>query len=218
LVRGGCDAAVAPRRAAARSPRALPARAAAAGINFGLEWAFMSGWGKVPDHSAWPGIPAMRFEAPLNSCLLLDALLTTFAIGSLCCAAATDGTQKEVRDKKCDVLDDAAIAGGWWRWTPVPIVTLGTRSLAMGFYFCALAGVPTFLVLWAAVGSGRMNGYAYTYFKGFWGAAVAAAVYTLVYPAAIAKRNFPELEFEELMAATQAAAGAPPLIANPALV
>jgi len=187
------------------------------GINFGLEWAFMSQWGKVRDTAAWPRIPALRFEAPLNSCLALDLLLTPFMIGWLCTLAATDGTQKEVREKKCQVLDTAAIRGGWWRFTPVPIDGLGTRAFMTGLFAAAVLGLPTFLISWAVVGRGAANGLAYTWFKGFWAAAVSACVYALVFPAAIAKHNFPELEFQALMALS-ANGDAPPLIANPALV
>jgi hypothetical protein len=189
------------------------------GINFGYEWAAMGQWGKVTDRSAWPRISAFRMEAPLNSCLALDLLLTTFFIGALCTAAATDGTQKEVREKKCDVLEPSAISGGWWRYTPVGIRDLRLRSVATGIYITVLVGVPTFLIAWAAVGSGSMNGYAYVWFKGVWATLVSGVVYCFVFPAAISKNNFPELEFEALMALASGVNGdAPPLIANPALI
>jgi len=188
------------------------------GVNFGLEWAFMSQWGKQPNTALWPRIPALRFEAPLNSCLALDLLLTPFMIGWLCTLFATDGTQKEVREKKCDVLDPAAIEGGWWALTPVPIKGLQPRALATGLWAAALFGVPTFLIAWAAVGAGAMDGYAYTCFKGCWAPVVSAAVYALVFPAAISKSCFPELEFQALMETMALNADAPPLVANPALV
>ena len=185
------------------------------GINYGLEWAFMSQWGAVKNTADFPRIPALRFEAPLNSCLALDFGLTTFFIGFLCSLAATDGTQKEVRKGACAMLEPSAIEGGWWRWTPVPIQNLYLRSLLLGVYTLLLVGLPTFLISWAAVGAGSMNGYSYTCFKGVWGMLVSALVYTFVFPAAISKRNFPELEYESLNSMSQADGEAPPLVANP---
>jgi hypothetical protein len=67
-----------------------------------------------------------------------------------------------------------------------------------------------------AVQGGKMPGLAYTIFKGVWATFVSGAVYALLYPAAIDKRNFPELEYEELMQ-LQAAAwkdDPPPMVAN----
>ena len=189
-------------------------------INFGYEWAAMSQWGKVPDRSAWPRISAFGMDAPLKSCLVLDLLLSTFFIGGLCTLAATDGTQKEVREKKCDVLEHSAITGGWWAYTPVPIIGLGLRSLATGIYMTVLVGLPTFLIAWAAVGNhGSMNGYAYVWFKAVWATIISGVVYSMVFPAAISKRNFPELEFEALMALSAGVNDVgPPLIANVALI
>jgi hypothetical protein len=182
------------------------------GINFGLEWAFMSQWGAVKDTAGWPGIPALRLEAPLNSCLALDFALTPFFIGFLCTLAATDGTQKEVLKGACAMLEPAALSRGWWKWTPVPIRSLLLRALATGLFAVAFLGAPTFLIAWAAIGTGRMNGYSYTCFKGAWGMLVSGCVYAFVFPAAICKHNFPELEFEELAGL---AGDAPPLVANP---
>ena len=112
------------------------------------------------------------------------------------------------------MLEPAAIQGGLWRWTPVPIRSLSARALATGFYAVVLFALPTFLLAWASVGGGRMNGYSYTCFKGVWGMIVSALVYALVFPAAICKHDFPDLEFEEL-SALAGASDAPPLVANP---
>lgn len=188
------------------------------GVNFGLEYATLSNWGKNPNRAAWQGMAAWRMNAN-NSCLSMDMLITTFAIGFMCTLLATGGTQKEVREKKCDVLNPAATEGGWWVYTPVNIRNLCCRSLATGLYITALIGLPSFLIAWACVGGGAMEGYTYTVFKGIWAMAISVVVYALVFPAAINKRNFPELEFEELMSLAAAQAkedGGPPMIANPA--
>lgn len=170
------------------------------GVNFGIEWATMSEWGKKRDPAAWPGIAAVRMDTAVNSCLILDMLLTTFSCGFLCTLLATGGTEKEVREKKCLMLEPTAIAGGWWRWTPTPIENLCFRSLVMGVYVTGIIGIPSFLFAWAGIGNGYMNGYSYVVFKGIWGTFVSAVVYTLAFPAAINKNSFPDLEFEELLA------------------
>lgn len=191
------------------------------GINFGLEWATMSKWGGNPDRSSWPALAMWRMNPVINSCLGMDMLITTFAQGFFCMLLATGGTQKEVRDKKCDVLSPHAIQGGWWRFTPVPIRNLCLRSFAAGLELTLVAGIPTMFLVWAGVGNGTMPGLSYTIFKGVWATATSALVYAWVFPAAIDKRNFPELEFEELMnmaAAEADRAEGPPLVANPAAI
>jgi hypothetical protein len=191
------------------------------GVNFGLEWATMSNWGGRSNTAAWPSIPVWKWSPDLNSCIGLDINLTAFMVGAMCMLLATGGTQKEVREKKCDVLEPAATSSGFWLWTPVRYHrSLGVRSCATGAYFLALVGLPTTLLLWAIVGNGEMNGYTYTVFKGVWAMAMSMSVYALVFVSAIDKRNFPELEFERLMELQAAAAekDSAPLVGQPALV
>jgi hypothetical protein len=169
------------------------------GINFGLEYATLSKWGDRSNTAAWPSLEMWVLNSDVNSCLGMDVLLTSFLVAFMCTLLATGGTQKEVREKKCDTLDPSATSAGFWRYTPVRFRGLCARSCAMGFFFLTLAGLPTVLLLWAAIGAGAWSGYAYTVFKGCWASAMSAFVYALLFPAAIDKRNFPELEFEELM-------------------
>lgn len=190
------------------------------GINFGWQYATFSNWGARPNTGAWPGLTVWRWSFDVNSCLALDLPLTSFMVGLMCMLLATGGTQKEVREKKCETLEPAAIDAGVWRYTPIRFRGLGTRSCATGFYFAALAGLPTVVLLWAILGPREFAGYSYTVFKGVWASAVSAGVYVFVFPSAIDKRNFPELEFERLMELQAAAAEkeAPPLVGQPALV
>ena len=178
---------------------------------------------KWPTINAWG--PFDSGQHGVNSCLALDMLLSTFLIGYMCMLLATDGTKKEVRKKKCATLAPELIQGGWWRYTPVPIKNLCLRSCATGAYVTLLIGIPSFLIVWASIGSGNMPGLPYTIFKSIWCTAVSGVVYAIVFPAAINKANFPELEFEELMGL--AATGehkdggdmSPiPLVAQPALI
>jgi hypothetical protein len=186
------------------------------GLNFGIQWATFSKWGDRKNPAAWPGLQMWVLNTDVNSCLGMDMSITSFLIAFMCTLLATGGTMKEVRERKCDVLDPAATAGSPWRYTPVRFRGLCARSCAMGFFFLALVGFPSILVVWAAVGSGSMPGIAYTAFKGVWAFFVAAGVYALLFPAAIDKRNFPELEFEEMMQLQSDAwkDDPPPMVAN----
>jgi hypothetical protein len=187
------------------------------GVNFGFEWASMSEWGARKNTAAWPALTMWTLDADINSCIGMDLLITAFMIGFMCMLLATGGTQKEVREKKCEVLDPTATAKGFWSYTPVRHRNLCFRSLMSGIYLTVFFGVPTVLIVWAAVGSGTMPGLDYTVFKGLWAAPVACAIYCCVFLAAIDKRNFPEIEFEALMeqaAAKRDDGSAPPLVAQ----
>ncbi len=186
------------------------------GLNFGIQWATFSRWGDRKNPAAWPSLQMWVMNTDVNSCLGLDMSLTVFLIAFMCTLVATGGTQKEVREKKCEVLDPLATSGGLWRYTPVRYRGLCARSWAMGVFFFVLVGIPSLLVVWMAIQNGTMSGLSYTIFKGIWAFFVAAGVYALIFPAAIDKRNFPELEFEELMQAQTDAwkDDPPPMVAN----
>jgi hypothetical protein len=187
------------------------------GINFGWEWASLSGWGNKQDKAAWPGIPVWGLNNAAGSCLALDMPLTTFLIGFMCSLLGTGGTQKEVRERKCKMLASHVCEGGWWRYTPVKVRNLCNRSLCVGLFVTALIGAPSFLLAWAVVGGGLFAGYEYTIFKALWATFVSAVVYTLVYPAAIDRFYFSDLLFEDLhKKATRL--NVPPLVAQPALI
>jgi hypothetical protein len=147
-------------------------------------------------------------------------LLTTFLIGLLCSLAGTPGTQQEVKDKKCEALDPQVFeAESMWQYTPVPIRPILLRSLALGIYTTCLLGLPSFLLAWSSIGSGAMAAMTYIIFKSVWATFVSAFVYTFVFPAAIDKRNFPELEFEEFsLNAAGSDAELPPQVGNPSFV
>ena len=127
-------------------------------------------------------------------------LLSTFLMGFLTCLLGTGGTQKEVREKKCDTLPPELLSRGLWRFTPVPLRSLCLRAFAIGAYITAVIGVPSFLIMWCVVQGGSLAGLSWVIFKTIWATLVAGCVYVLVFPSAISKANFPELEFEELQA------------------
>ena len=64
-----------------------------------------------------------------------------------------------------------------------------------------------------------MPGQAYVIFKSLWATFVSAFVYALVFPPAIDKRNFPELEFQEFQSAINGEEEeAPPMVGNPSFI
>jgi len=138
----------------------------------------------------------------------------------MCSLLATKGTQDEVRKRACETLDPLVFDVEWfWRFTPVKIRSLGYRSLALGLYLTALIGFPSFLFVWMCLGGATMSGYTYVFVKSFWAMCVSGIVYAFVFPSAIDKRNFPELEFEEFaLNSTASESEAPPMIGKPALI
>ena len=150
----------------------------------------------------------MRLDTAIGNCLALDMLVTAFAMGFFCTLLATGGAQREVRDKKCQVLAPQAYLQGYWLYTPAVIRDLFARSFAMGLFLVALAGAPSFLLVWASIGRGLFSGYAYTVFKGVWCMLISAPLYAVIFPAAIDRRCFPELEFEELLQRVEGRAAA----------
>lgn len=188
------------------------------GINFGIAWATFSNWGKRGhDYNTWPSVYVWKWNYDVNSCIAFDLLLTAFFISFFCTLLGSGGAMKDVKDKKCDVIEPELLASRWWRLTPVRFRNLCLRSLAQGAFWIVLAWIPSMIILSIAVRGEAVPGLAYVSFKGVWAFVVAIPVYTIVYFAALDKRNFPELEFESLMRLTGAkdgAADAPPLVGN----
>lgn len=196
-------------------------------INFGFGWGSYNGWGKRTDTSTWAQSAVWAWNYELNSNLAMDLSLTSFFIGCFCMLLGTNGALKEVHEKKCDYLAVNAIpkTHPLARFTPLKIQNLCLRSLAVGFYFWILTGVPTILVLWMAIGSGTMPGLSYVILKGIFAAIVCQPVFVLVFLSAIDARNFPELEFDALMKMAGGSAGkdaadgeTPPLVGNVGLI
>lgn len=104
-------------------------------------------------------------------------------------------------------------------YTPVHIRNLWLRSLAQAVYWWVLIWFVMVLIFSLALRGNSMAGLDYVIFKGIWAAVIAVPIYTVVYLAALDSRNYPELEFENLMkhggmAIGSGAGEAPPLVAN----
>jgi hypothetical protein len=185
------------------------------GINFGLAWASYSNWGKRGhDYDTWPSISVWKWNYDVNSCMALDLFMTAFLMGFFCTLLATGGAQKDVKDKKCEAIEPGVLERGLWRWTPVRFRNICIRSLAQGLFWVILAYVPTIIILSIAVRGGAIGGLGFVCFKGIWAFFLAAPMYTVVYFAALDRRNFPEMEFDSLMRLTgnKDAADMPPLV------
>jgi hypothetical protein len=186
------------------------------GINFGIAWATYSNWGKRKhDYNTWPSVGVWTWNYDVNSCIALDLFLTAFLMSFFCTLLATGGAQKDVKDKKCDVVEPALLQSGWWRWTPVRFRGLCFRSLMQGLFWVLVGWLPSIIVLSIAIRGETIPGLAWVIIKGLWAFFFALPIYSIVYFAALDKRNFPELEFEALMRLTGPpgiAADAPPLV------
>jgi hypothetical protein len=142
-----------------------------------------------------------------NSCIALDLFLTVFLMAFFCTLLGSGGVQKDVKEKKCEAMETAVIQRGWWRFTPVRFRNLCVRSFMQGLFFCVLVYPVIILILTIALRGGTMSGLGYVIFKGIFAFFLAWPVFTIVYFAAIDRRNYPELEFESLMRLTGAKEG-----------
>lgn len=171
-------------------------------INGGIQWATFSKWGGRPAKESWPDIYVWKIDDQddVGTSMGRDLYLTAFAVGFFCSLFATGGTQKEVREKKCKTLVTDALTEGWWRFTPISIRNVCLRSLCIGAVMVATLATLFIMFLWAIVGGGAVSGFTYCLVKAFYaGFLITPAVYTFVYPAAINKANFADMEFEKLM-------------------
>ena len=197
-------------------PQTLLTMAINFGINFGLAWATYSNWGKRGhDYGTWPTIAVWTWSYEVGSCIAFDLVLTSTLMGFFCTLLATGGAQKDVKDKKVDVIDPALLDSGWWRWTPARVRGLCLRSLAQGLYWTALGYLPTIAILSIAIRGGTMPGLAYVIFKGIWAFFLAGPMFSVVYFSALDKRHFPDLEFEPFVRLATDKGGsddAPPLV------
>ena len=178
--------------------------------NLGLPYGTYSNWGARTEPAQFPALGMWTWNYEVGSCLGLDILLTHFLLAMLCTWASTGGAQKDVREKKCRMLEPAALAARPWVFTPVNVRSLFWRGVAMGFYVELLLGVPLMFLVWACVGAGTWPGYSYVIVKGIYaGVFLALGVYTLVFLAAIDKRNFTELQADYVAAPVE-----PPAVAG----
>lgn len=178
-------------------------------INGVIAWATMSNWGQREETLQYPSIPVWRWSYELNSCGCLDVLLTTFFIAYFSVLLGTAGVRKDVREKKCEMVETAALRVGMWRYTPVAVMNSCVRAFLLGVEISAFIGMPTLLFIWAAIGDGEAPGLNWCIFKGVWASFVALPVFSVVFLSAIDKRHFrAELEFEQLVNAGAAYEGA----------
>ena len=168
-------------------------------VNIGIPYATYSNWGARDHAEQFPAIGMWRWNFEVQSCIGLDIFLTHFLLGMMCTWAGSGGAQKDVRERKCPTLEPAALARRPWVYTPVNIRSMFWRGIAMGLYFCLLAGVPILFLTWLVVRGDMWPGYSYVWVKGIYaGVFLATAVYVLVFLSAIDRRNFPELEYNML--------------------
>lgn len=184
-------------------------------VNLGIPWGTFSNWGARTEPVQFPAVAMWAWNYEVSSCIGMDLLLTHFLLGCLCTWTSTGAAQKDVRDRKCPMLEPSALSGRPWCYTPAIVRSVFLRGIAMGVYVSVLMGVPVLLVTWMAVGSGTWPGYSYVITKGIYaGVFIAVPVYVVVFLAAIDRRSFPEAEYLSLAPGGDAARGTPPVVAD----
>ena len=123
-------------------------------------------FGSRTERVQYPKIYVWQWSIDAGSNIALDFFLTHMLMATLMTWAGTGAARKDIHERKLDVLDASLLQRGIWRYTPVLIANTFLRGLAMGFYWTFLAGVPVFLLTWAAIGNGTMDGWPYILFKG----------------------------------------------------
>lgn len=171
------------------------------GINFGLGWGTYSNWGgRHHDYDTWPVAYAVKSNPDTNSSILSDMAITAVLLPFFCTLFGTGGAVKDVKDRKVQTIDPDLLKRGFWRFTTVRVRNLFLRSLLTAMYIFVLVGIPSFLIVWAAVGNGHMTGLNFVIFKGLWTFFMAVPVFPIVYFAALDARGFPEFDFSALVA------------------
>lgn len=179
------------------------------GINFGFEWASLSQWGKIAPED-FSSLYITKWNYTVNSCILMDLLLTMFIIASATTLFGTNGIVQDIKKGTMLPLDTAVTDTWLWKLTPVRVMHLGFRSLYMGLWWTILIGLPTLGVLSAILGGGPMDGVSYTWFKAVWAMCVAAPVFVFMFVGCADSRLHQGLAFSQLM--DGGAAEAPPLV------
>lgn len=178
-------------------------------VNFGFEWASLSQWGKIKAED-FSDLYMIKWNYTVNSCILMDMLLTAFLISSLTTLFGTNGIVQDIKKDKMLPLDTAVTDTWLWKLTPVRVMHLGVRSLLMGVWWTVIVGLPTLGILAAVLQGGGMDGVGYAWFKGVWATVVAAPVFVFMFVGCSDSRLHRGLAFQHML--DGAALDAPPMV------
>lgn len=184
------------------------------GINFGIEYAVLTNWGKRHDrdtpcdpdasHSVndnrWDCVRlgVWEWNSYANSCIAMDWIITCLFLSFFTSSLGTGGAVKEVKQGKCETVDDAALNVGLLKYTPVRVDGLCKRSLLMSALTIGTFGVGIVAILSIALPNGHTWGvWQYCTFKGVVCGFMVVPVYTIVHLAAIKQSYHERLEREE---------------------
>lgn len=185
-------------------------------VNFGFEWATLSQWGKI-EVKDFPRLYMTKWNYTVNSCILMDMLLTAFFIGSLTTLFATNGVVQDIKKGKMTPIATSVTDTFLWKLTPVRVMHLGIRSMLMGIWWTVVAGLPTIAIVAAALSGTSMDGVSYAWLKGVWAVAVCVPVNIFMFLSCADERLHRGLAFARLVEGS-AAADAPPMVGRVARV
>jgi hypothetical protein len=208
------------------------------GINFGLEYATMTNWGKRkdrttpcdPDHAThrenndrWDcaSLEVWTWNHYVNSCIAFDWVMTCFFLGFFCAFFGTGGAEKEVDKKVSETVDDAVLLNGFLKYTPVAVVGQCKRSFYIALQNLLLFCVPVLAIMSVALPPGHSWGvWQYVTFKGVMTFFMAFPVYTLAHLSGIRHSHHARREREALLASGHYVSDKPsaPLVGQVGLV
>lgn len=159
------------------------------GINFGFGWATVSKWGRL-QQGHFEGMPVWVMNPEINSCIILDMMLTCFFMGFFTVLLATDGIVRDIKDGKTRPVDTEVTKTWFWALTPVRVEGLCLRALLTALEMCVVVGLPTTLFVFAGVQGGEFPGVGYAVFKGFFAFFAAVPIFLVMFFSASDSRNF----------------------------
>ncbi|KAA0154434.1 hypothetical protein FNF31_06315 [Cafeteria roenbergensis] len=187
------------------------------GVNFGFEWASLSQWGTIKPED-FSRLYVIKWNSTVNSCILMDMLLTCFLIGSLTVLFGANGIVQDIKKGTMPPLSSTVADSCFFRrLTPVRIMHVGLRALAIGIWWTVVVGLPTVGIIAAVLGGGSMDGVGYAWFKGVFATILCIPIFIFMFVGCTDERLHRGLAFARLVEGATAA-DAPPMVGNVARV
>ena len=178
-------------------------------INYGGEYAALSGWGKHPLQGKiymWKTSPEYKTKNTIAGDLIGTAFLVAFfvtlgnndaSLASVRGAVVTNACGSAVKPPCCGAqvppLPRAVLFQCPWMCFPLRVRRGWLRALLMGVEICLTYGLLTVAVL-AACGVEDFGGSTFCWFKAVWSTVAAVVVFTAQFVGCAAEGNFEELE------------------------
>ena len=174
------------------------------GVNFGLEWATVSNWGRVHKQDFLP-MYVTRWshiqKGGSSTCMALDIPLTSLFLGFFLMLFAASAIEKDIKEHKAQPIESEVYDHWLLKYgTPTLITNVWLRSLVTGIWATIFMGLPTLGLLAAILGNtGSMSAVGYCLFKAFWALLIAIPIFLVAFLNASHKKNYPAQDFEAVM-------------------